>query len=167
MSLGRRFNFQYRLVWKYQGEKRPRTYVSDSATAVLRLLRRIGTDEPWMGVTPTQLKRCWAWIARRRGVPFEAIADMTPKQALLALRDSFPALEYIRVESRQVAKWNEVLDPLNSLRTDATARGDRQRQELIDTVEQMAREQLDAWRWVPDEQAQQQRAHGSFGKAQR
>lgn len=164
MSLGRRFNFQYRLVWKYQGEKRPRTFVSDSASTVLRMLRRIGTDAPWMGVTPTQLKRSWAWVARRRGVPFEAVAEMPPRDALLALRDSYPPLEYIRVESRQVAKWSDVLDPLQTLKTPSTTKGDQQKQALIESVEQMSREQLDAWRWVPDERTEQLRTRNDFGK---
>lgn len=164
MSRGRRFNYQFRLVWKYQGEARPRTFVSDSQSTVLRMLRRIGTDAPWLGVTPTQLKRAWAWVARRRGVPFDAIADMRPKETLLALRDSYPPLEYIRVESRQVAKWGEVLDPLDLLKTASTAASDKKKQATIDEVEQMTREQLDAWRWVPDEKTEQLRTRNDFGK---
>jgi hypothetical protein len=164
MARGRHFTYQYRLVWRYAGEKRDRTYVSDSPSSVLRMLRRIGTDEPWMGCSPTQIKRCWAWICRRLGVPFEAVADLSAKQALLKLRDSYPPLEYIRVEQRQVAPWTEMLDPLTSLRTASADRTDKRRQQNIETVEAMTREQLDAWRWIPDEQSDKFRRRSDLGR---
>lgn len=164
MAKGRRFDYQFQLVWKYQGEQRPRKFVSDSASVILRMLRRIGTDEPWLGVTPTQLKRAWAWVARRRQVPFEAIAAMGPKQTLLALRDSYPPLEFIRVESRQVAKWGEVLDPLTTLASNRTPKADQQKRDLVASVEAMDRATLDAWRWVPDEATQQARMRSDLGK---
>lgn len=164
MSKGRRFTFQFRLVWKYVGEQQPRTYVSDSASTVLRMLRRIGTDEPWMGVTPTQLKRTWAWVARRRGVPFDAIAEMRPRDALLALRDSFPPLEYIRVESRQVGTWTEVLDPLATLVSSKQSRVDQKRLATLAAAEAMSRAELDAWRWVPTEENQRRLTRNELGK---
>lgn len=164
MAKGRRFDYQFRLVWKYQGEQRPRTFVSDSASTMLRMLRRIGTDAPWLGVTPTQLRRVWAWVARRRNVPFEAIANMPPSAALLALRDSYPPLEYIRVESRQVAKWTEVLDPLVTLATPSTPKADQKKLDLLAQVAAMDRATLDVWRWVPTDEDQQRRARNDMGK---
>jgi hypothetical protein len=148
--MGKRFARQYRLVWKYEGQKHPRILVSDNSNSILRMLRRVGTDEPWMGVTPVQFKRCWAWVARRLNIDFGAVAHMGPREALLALRDSFPKLEYIRVDSRQVAPWVELIDPLESLRTMSTGRADQKRLALFEEAESMSEEELAAWRWTPD-----------------
>lgn len=158
MTRRRKFSFQFRLVWRYKGQRRERKFVSERPDAVLRMLRRVGTDEPWMGVTPTQFRRCWAWLARRLGVDFAVVADISPRQALLSLRDSFPKLEYIRVESRQVAPWTEVLDPLQSLRTAGTARSDAKRELVLEVAEDMFndpdRARLDKWRWVPNDESE-------------
>ena len=155
MKRRRRFSYQFRLVWRYKGQRRIRTLVSDRPDVVLRMLRRVGTDEPWMGVTSIQFRRCWAWLARRLGVDFAAVADISPRQALLSLRDSFPPLEYIRVESRQVAPWTEMLDPLQSLRTPGTPKADAKKVATLTLAERMAREKtLDTWRWVPNDESE-------------
>lgn len=149
----RRFDYQYRLVWKYASEKAPRQFVSDRAFAVLQLMRRIGTKEPWTGCTETQMKRSWAYVARRQNVPFEAVAEMSLRQALLALQASFPKLEFIRVEMRQVAEWTTVIDPVRALATEYTERAMAKRAKTVAAIEAMTREQLDAWRWIPDPEA--------------
>lgn len=151
----RHFDYQYRLVWKYKGEKNPRQFVSDRAFAVLQLMRRIGTKEPWTGCTETQMKRSWAYLARRQNVPFEAVAEMGLKQALLSLQASFPKLEFIRVEMRQVAEWTTVIDPVRKLATSYTERAGAKRAATLACIEGLTREQLDAWRWVPDPIADQ------------
>lgn len=156
----RKFDFQYRLVWKYRGEHRPRYFVADRPASVLRMLRRVATDQPELGVTPTQFKRAWAWLARRIGVSFPAVAEIPPAEILIRLRDSFPRLEYVRVEQRQVGAWAETLDPLVTLRTPAIAKSEAKRQELVNVLQTFTREQLDAWRWVPNEQAQAVRTRG-------
>jgi hypothetical protein len=146
----RHFNFQYRLYWKYRTEKSPRQYVSDRAFTVLQLMRRIGTKEPWTGCTETQLKRSWAYLARRQNVPFEAVAELGLRQALLNLQATFPKLEYIRVEMRQVGEWTTVIDPVRKLATVYTERAAQKRAKVVATIETMTRQQLDAWRWIPD-----------------
>lgn len=146
----RRFSFQYRLYWKYKTEKAARQLVSDRAFAVLQLMRRIGTNEPWTGCTETQLKRSWAYLARRMDVPFEAVAELSLRQALLNLQATFPALEYIRVEMRQVAEWTTVIDPVRKLATVYTERAEKKRRARLVELEALTRAQLDAWRWVPD-----------------
>lgn len=146
----RHFDYQFRLIWKYKGERNPRAFVSDRAFAVLQLMRRVGTKEPWTGCTETQMKRSWAYLARRQNVPFEAVAEMTLKQALLALQASFPKLEYIRVEMRQVGTWTPVLDPVKKLATVYTERAGIKRAKTLARIEALTREQLDAWRWVPE-----------------
>lgn len=147
----RRFDYQYRLYWKYKGEKAPRQLVSDRAFSVLQLMRRIGTDQPWTGCTETQLKRSWAYLARRQNVTFEAVAELGIKQALLNLQATFPKLEYIRVEMRQVGEWTAVLDPVRKLATIYTERAAKKRATAVARIEALTREQLDAWRWVPFE----------------
>jgi hypothetical protein len=156
----RRFSYQYRLVWKYRAEKRARLLVSDRPNAIRRMLRRVGSDKPELGVTPTQLKRSWAWLARRLDVGFEAVSHIEPREILFRLRDSFPRLEYVRVEQRQVGPWVEMLDPLNNLMTGSTLKAEEKRAALLERVQAMTREELDAWRWVPDEQAQAVRIRG-------
>lgn len=149
----RHFTFQYRLVWKYQGEKNVRQYVSDRAFAVLQLLRRVGTKEPWTGCTETQMKRSWAYLARRQGVTFEVVAELGLKQALLNLQATFPKLEFIRVEMRQVAEWTTVIDPMRKLATVYTERAGVKRAKTLSRIEALTREQLDAWRWIPEPNA--------------
>lgn len=146
----RRFSYQFRLYWKYKGEKAPRQMVSDRAFAVLQLMRRVGTSEPWTGCTETQLKRSWAYLARRQNVPFETVAELSLRQALLNLQATFPKLEYIRVEMRQVAEWTTVIDPVRKLATVYTERAERKRRARLLELETFTREQLDAWRWIPD-----------------
>lgn len=157
----RKFSFQYRLIWKYRGELRARKYVSDSPGAVLRMLRRVGTDQPHLGVTPTQFKRAWAWLARRMAVGFAAVAHIPPDDILIRLRESFPPLDWIRVEQRQVAQWVETLDPLENLRSKSTEKADAKRQELLNVIQTFTQEQLNEWRWVPDETAQAVRTRGA------
>lgn len=159
----RTHKYQYRLVWKYQGQKSVRKLIASSPTTILRMLMRVGTDEPWMGINPTQLKRTWAWLARRLNVNFDAVADVTPRNALLGLRDSFPALEYIRVETRQVAPWVEFLDPLVNLRTPSSDKMDTKRLATLAEVEGMTRAELDAWRWVPTDESQALRTRNDHG----
>lgn len=146
----RHFAFQFRLVWKYKTERHPRQMVSDRAFAVLQLMRRIGTREPWTGCTETQLRRSWAYLARRQNVDFSVVAELGIKQALLNLQATFPKLEYIRVEMRQVAEWVQVIDPVRKLATASTERAAKRKRERLAVLEQMTREQLDAWRWIPD-----------------
>lgn len=148
----RRFDYQYRLVWYYKGEEHPRQFVSDRAFSVLQLMRRIGTDEPWTGCTETQLKRSWAYLARRQNVDFSVVAELSLRQALLNLQATFPKLEYIRVEMRQVAEWTTVIDPVRKLATVYTERAERKRRARLGELEQLTREQLDAWRWIPLEE---------------
>lgn len=157
----RKPQFQYRLVWKYRGQALERRLIKDRPDAILNMLRRVGTTTPWMGASPTQARRVWAWVARRLAVPFEAVATMKLRQAFLALQHSYPQLEYIRVERRQVAAWVELLDPLETLRTAGTEARDEKRIKLVNEVEAMDAEALQAFRWTPDpEQDQWRRRKG-------
>jgi hypothetical protein len=149
----RHFTYQYRLVWKYVGEKNARQHVSDRAFAILQMMRRIGTKEPWTGCTETQMKRSWAYLARRLNQPFEVVAEMSLRQALVALQASFPKLEYIRVEMRQVADWVQVVDPMRVLATRASDKRAMRSATLVDSVDALSRSELDAWRWIPDPEA--------------
>lgn len=150
MAYRRHFSFQYRLVWHYKGEKSARHFVSDRAFAVLQLMRRIGTKTPWVGYSEGRMKGVWTYLARRQHVPFEAVAEMSLKQAALALQASFPALIYIRVEMRQVAEWTTVIDPMRSLTTVYTARTMKRLAKALARVEGMTRDELDTWRWTAE-----------------
>ncbi len=147
----RQFKQQFRVVWRYKGQKQERQVISDNPSTVLRMLRRVGTTTPWMGTTTVQFRRAWAWLMRRLNVPFEAVAEIPPKNVLLQLQASFPQLEYIRVESRQVAPWVAVIDPLLTLQTAGTAKADAKKLATLKMAEQLAAEgRLDEWRWRPD-----------------
>jgi hypothetical protein len=158
----KKFSYQYRLVWRYKGEKRNRYYVSDNPGSVLAMLWRVGTDKPWRGVTATQFRRAWAWYARRLNVSVEAVKDISPLEILTRLQESFPVLDYIRVEQRQTAPWVEMLDPVSNIHNlrPKTIDVEEKRSKFRVTVARWSREELDAWRWLPDEATQKLRTRG-------
>lgn len=152
--------YQYRLVWQYKGQTRKRILVAEQPSRVLRMLRRIGTRQPWLGVTEIQFRRAWAWLARRLYVPFAAVADIPADDILLRLQDSFPALDYIRVEHRQVGEWTELLDPLHTLRTPSASKIVAKAEAVAEKARHMSRAELDAWRWIPSDESQRLRTRG-------
>jgi hypothetical protein len=158
----KKFSYQYRLVWRYKGEKRNRYYVSDNPGSVLAMMWRVGTASPQRGVTATQFRRAWAWYARRLNVSVAAVADISPADILVRLQESFPRLDYIRVEQRQVAPWVEMLDPVECIHNlrPKTIDAEAKRERFFVHVAEMSREQLDAWRWMPDEATQKLRTRG-------
>jgi hypothetical protein len=158
----KKFSYQYRLVWRYKGEKRNRYYVSDNPGSVLAMLWRVGTDKPYRGVTQTQFRRAWAWYARRLNVSIEAVKAISPLDILTRLQESFPVLDFVRVEQRQVAPWVEMLDPVTNIHLlrPKTITAEEKRHAFWVSVARMTPEELDAWRWLPDEATQKLRTRG-------
>lgn len=145
----RRFKYQYRLVWAYKGQPRPRRLMAESAQRILRALRRIATTEPWRGTTQTTLKKAWVRLAFLMDAPFEVVEGMGPREVIQRIQDAYGPLDFVRVEYRQVGQWTEMLDPLANLPTAGTANGDAKMARFYDKVEQMTPEQLNAWRVYP------------------
>ena len=161
----RRFKYQYRVVWGYKGKPGyKRTKLFDHGSAVLRILRRLATAEPWMGASQTNLRRGWARLALMLGVPFAAVADVPPKEVMRRIQAAYPELDYARVEFRQVGEWRELLDPLGTLPTHTTEQADKRLLDFIEKLEHMTPVELDTWRSIPTAEADEWRArHGRSG----
>jgi|SRR6185295_103049 len=144
--------FQYRLIWRYVGDRRTRELRADRPLPVLNMLRRIGTNEPWTGTTKSSLKRAWARLCLRLGVPFAQVEGLGPREVVKRIQDSYPRLDWIRVEQRQVGEWTETIDPLNALRQAGSDKTDAKRAELFDHIASLPPEELDKWRsYVTDD----------------
>jgi hypothetical protein len=136
-------------VWKYKGARTSSVQLAQLPSRTLRLLRRIGTNTPWTGATKTSIRKCWARLAFVLDSPWDSVASLSAKEAILAIQHTYPALEWIRVEWRQVGEWTDMLDPLTHLRTPSTLAAERRLEALFETLDGMTREELDNWRLVP------------------
>lgn len=141
--------YEYRLVWGYKGSKAKQVKIAQQPTRVLRMLRRLATDEPWMGASIGSLRKAWNHLQLRTEVAWEAVSERTLRDVMLAIQQTYPELDYIRVEFRQVGPWVEQLDPMRTLRTVTSEAADVRQLALVDKVEGMSREELDTWRMVP------------------
>lgn len=144
----RQLKYQYRLLWKYQGGRKVHELRSERPAAVLRMLRRVATDTPWFGVGRRILRKAWARLCFRMNIPFAAIAGLPPKDVIVRIQETFPKLDWVRVEHRQVGNWVETIDPLNTLRTPGTDREDVRTEAMFALVSAMTPEELDKWRTV-------------------
>lgn len=138
--------FQYRLLWNYQGSRRVHELRADKPAPILKMLRRVATKVPWLGMGRTALRKGWARLCMRLGVPFEAVEGLSPRDVAQRIQDTFPRLEWCRVEHRQVGEWVETLDPLNTLRTAGTDKTDATTEALFDDVATWETAKLDEWR---------------------
>lgn len=138
--------FQYRLLWRYTGSKTAHELRADSPAPILRMLRRVATKTPWLGCGRMVLRKAWSRLCFRLNVPFDAISGLAPKDVVQRIQDSFPKLDWIRVEHRQVGDWVETIDPLNTLRTDRTDKDDARTTALFEEVAGWDTQTLDDWR---------------------
>lgn len=138
--------YQYRLLWKYVGSKTLHELRGDKPATVLKMLRRVATPAPWLGTGRTTLRKAWARLTMRLGVPYDAISGLGPKDVILRIQQTFPKLEWVRVEHRQVGEWVETIDPLNTLRSPSSDRSDARTVELFERVSKMTTAELDDWR---------------------
>lgn len=138
--------YQYRLLWHYVGSKNTHEFRGDRQATVLKMLRRVATPAPWLGMSRGQVKKGWARLCMRMNVPFEMVAGFSPKEMALRIQATFPLLDWVRVEHRQVGEWVETIDPLNTLRTPTSDRADARTTAMFAEIEAMSQAQLDAWR---------------------
>lgn len=99
-----------------------------------------------MGVNRSVLRKAWSRLCFRLNVPFDAIGGLGPREVVQRIQDSFPRLEWVRVEHRQVGEWVQTIDPLNSLRTGASEAADARTAKMFEEISAMSPEQLDEWR---------------------
>lgn len=138
--------FQFRLLWKYKGAKKVHELRSDTPAPALNMLRRVATTTPWMGVTKGQLRKAWARLQMRLELQAAAIKHFGPREVIQKIQDTFPELEWVRVEHRQVGEWVEQINPLVTLHTEKSIRADKRTVKMFETIEAMTSEELDAWR---------------------
>lgn len=141
--------FEYRLVWRYKGTGRTSQLMAQRQLRILRLLRRLATNEPWRGATIQSLRKSWMRLSLMSDMPWDAVQGLKAKEVILRIQASYPEIEFIRVEWRQVGAWTEMLDPLTNLVTNTTQNSDRRLQAVYDMVEAMGPEELDTWRMTP------------------
>lgn len=121
MSIRRR-DYQFRLVWRRHGDKRDRTRVFDTATAAYKFVVRLCGERPWQGCTRMALRQVWATLARRLQVKTVDVIQHTIRVASLTMRETNnagKAIEWLRIETRQVARWSEMVEPMEVLKPKA------------------------------------------------
>jgi hypothetical protein len=138
--------YQYRVLWKYQGSKHVHELRGDRPLTVLKMLRRVATKTPWLGIGRSALRKSWARLCMRLNVPFDVVSGLSPREVAVRIQETFPRLEWCRVEHRQVGDWTETIDPLNTLRTPTTDAGDARTEKLFDDIGAMGTVELDNWR---------------------
>lgn len=157
-SQQRAMQYQYRLLWKYAGSHRVHELRADKTGPILKMLRRVATQTPWLGTGKSVLRKAWARLCFRLDVPFDVVAGLGPREVVQRIQDTFPKLDWVRVEHRQVGPWVQTLDPLNTLRSRTNDIADAKTEKMFDEVESWTPEQLDAWRArVSDEYRVQRR----------
>lgn len=143
--------FEYRLLWRYKGKKRIGLLMAQRQLRILRFLRRIGTTEPWRGATTQVIRKGWMRLALMTEVPFSEISHLSARDVMRRIQESYPEVDFIRVEYRQVGEWTEMIDPLTYLETEATHNADRRLAAVYAKLEAMTPAELDNWRMTPPE----------------
>lgn len=141
--------FEYRIVWRYKGKHRTGQLMAQRQLRILRFLRRLATNEPWRGATIQTLRKCWMRLSLMSDVPFDEIQHLRAEEVLTRIQQTYPEVEFARVEWRQVGAWTEMLDPLVNLQTEATENSDRRLAAIYAQVAEMTTEQLNTWRLTP------------------
>jgi hypothetical protein len=131
----KRRDYQYRLVWRREGDLHDRRKVFNAAQPTYKFITRLAMESPWRGAGKVFLRRSWAFLARRLQVPMAAVLGYSTRDAVQALRDNNPKLVWLRVEMRQVAPWVEMLNPLDILRTKNTAKAEARAEEYCDYLD--------------------------------
>lgn len=141
--------YEFRLLWRYKGRAKSVSMLAQQSTAILRHLRRIGTDKPWEGATIATIRKSWLRLSLMLEVPFETIADLKAREVIARIQAAYPELEFIRVEHRQVGEWVETMDPLKHLCSPKTPMHDAKLEALYTKLDGMTRAELDVWRALP------------------
>jgi hypothetical protein len=130
-------------VWKHKGRDVQR-FRAETAYPILKKLRFLATAEPWEGHSRAKVRGVWQQLCARLDVPWDAVKDIKARAAVQKLRETYPPLEFIRVEFRQVGPWTEQLDPLTTLAEHAE-KPDKRNREFYDALESMPEARLDTW----------------------
>ena len=141
--------FEYRVCWVYQGGKAVHSKIMAMPQQVLSHVRLLVSPHPWIGARKTHLRSVWNRLAARLDVPVADLAHLPLREACLALRATFPPLDWMRVEFRQVGRWTEMVEPLAYLHTPQTDQADARSAALLAWVEAMTPEELQKWRAAP------------------
>ncbi len=143
---------EYRVIWGFKGDAYTMRKVSQQKSSALRTLIRVGTSTPWLGWTLGKLKRAWWMLAKQNGeLPLDVIAGLSLRDAVLGIQGLRKPVDWIRVESRHVGQWTEVIDPLRVLKGPTTNKRFALKEELMDRIDAMTPEELAAWRVAPEE----------------
>lgn len=161
--------FEYRLIWAYQGSKTRKVVLAQQPSRILKRLRRLATTEPWMGATITALRKSWNHLKLKQELQWEDVAGLGIREVMLQIQRSYPDLDFIRVEFRQVGDWVQMLEPEHRLRTPTTNASDERQLALLARIEAMPPDELDNWRLLPpdcrgDMRPSTQRRKHSHGK---
>ena len=112
----RRRDYQFRCVWRRQGDNQDRCKVFDAAPAAYKFIIRMCGERPWQGCTRKSLRQVWAILAHRvHGQTVDALHYPTREAALL-LQGGNAKILWLRIETRQIAQWTEMLDPMDVLK---------------------------------------------------
>lgn len=143
MSIRRR-DYQFRLVWRRQGDRVDRKRVFDTPSATYKFIIRLCGEQPWQGSTHLGLRQLWAIVAKRLNTPTTVQFEHSTREVAVLLQSLNKKILWLRIETRQVAAWSEMLNPMEVLQPKAweriAARADTYCDELDAHPEK---------RWVP------------------
>jgi hypothetical protein len=112
----RTLTFEYRIVWRREGDRQDRTKLFATTRPLYMFLLRLGTQEPWKGMGKRKLRAACLILSQRLEVPLESLLQEPIRKVVAGITAANKAILYLRVEQRQVMKWTEVGDPLVTLR---------------------------------------------------
>ena len=115
----RRRDYQFRCVWRRQGDKRDRLRIFNSAAAAYKFVIRMCGECPWQGSNRIMLRQGWAILAQRLQLKTVDVFHNSAREASLALQQANAKILWLRIETRQVARWNEMVEPMEVLKPKA------------------------------------------------
>lgn len=107
--------FQYRLIWQREGDRYDRRRVFNNARGCYLFVLRMCDKEPWKGTGRVTLRRSWALLAHQMNVPVADVMKYTAREACAALQAGNRPVAWLRIETRQVGAWHEMVEPMETL----------------------------------------------------
>jgi hypothetical protein len=112
----RTLNWEYRIVWRRQGDSQDRKKIFATTRSLYTFLLRVGTQTPWKGMGKGQLRAACLILAGLLDTPIASLLSQPIREVTARITGTHKPILWLRVEQRQVMKWVEVGDPLVTLR---------------------------------------------------
>ena len=145
----RRRDYEFRLVWRRTGDKRDRRRIFATPLATYKFIVRLCGERPWQGATRMGMRQIWAILAKRLQLKTVDVIHHPIRAASLALRDANKDVIWLRIETRQVAQWTEMVEPMEVLKPKAWDRMAARAEAYCDELDAHPEK-----RWIPAEEVE-------------